>query len=55
MNELNEAATLADKNLDIYNLSKALEVRPELIYSYVIRKTADEDSRIIRVDKLVYQ
>ena len=54
INELNEAVTLTEKNLNIYNLSEALEERPELILSYVTRKTADEDSRVVRVVKLVY-
>ena len=55
MNELNETATLADKDLDIYNLPEALEERPELMLSHVIRKTADKDSRVVRVGELVYR
>lgn len=55
MNKLNEATTLADKDLNIYNLPEALEERPELMLSHVIIKTADEDSRIVRVVKLVYR
>lgn len=55
MHELNKATALADKGLDIYNLSEALEEQPELIFSHVIRKTADKNSRIIQVGKLVYR
>jgi len=55
MKKVNEATTLADKDLNIYNLPEALEKRLELMLSYVIRKTADEDSRVVRVVKLVYR
>jgi hypothetical protein len=54
MYELNKATALANKDFNIYNLPKSLEDELELVFSYVIRKTADEDNRIIRVSKLVY-
>jgi len=53
MHELNKATALADKDLDIYNLPESLEEEPELVFSHVIRKTADEDSRVVRVGELV--
>ena len=54
MKKVNEAITLTDKDLNIYNFPEALEKRLELMLSYVIRKTANEDSCVIRVVKLVY-
>ena len=55
MYELNKATALADKDLNIYNLPEALEEQPELMFSHVIRKIADEDSRVVRVGELVCQ
>ena len=47
MNESDEAVTLTVKDLNICNLSEALEERLELVLSYVTRKTADKDSRVV--------
>ena len=55
INELNEATTLTNKDLNIYNLSKALKEPLELILNYVIKKTANENSRTIRVGKVIYR
>ena len=55
INELNEAITLAGKDPDIYNLPEAVEEQLELMLSYIIRKTANEDSHIVRVSKLMYR
>ena len=54
MNELDEAVILASKEPNIYNLPKAMEERLELILNYIIRKTANKDSYIVRVSKLIY-
>jgi len=55
INELDNAVTLTGKDPNIYNLPKAVEERLELILSYIIRKTANEDSYIVRVGDLIYR
>ena len=55
INELDKTVTLTGKDPDIYNLPKAVEERLKLIFSYIIRKTADEDSRMVWVGELIYQ
>ena len=47
MNELDEAATLAGKDLNMYNLSKTFEEHPDLMLSNITRNAADEDSSVV--------
>lgn len=54
LNELNESAALSGRNLDVRDLAKALEERPELILSNVAREATNKDSGIVRVGKLVH-
>jgi len=54
MHELDEAAALARRDLDVGDLAEALEEGAELVLSHVARETADEDGRVVGVRELVY-
>ncbi len=54
MHELHEAAALAGRDLDVGDLSKALEERAELVLSHVARETANEDGRVVGVRELIH-
>jgi hypothetical protein len=54
MNELNEATALARRDLDVCNFAKALEERPELIFSDIAGQTTNENSSVVGVRELVH-
>ena len=54
VNELDEAAALARRNLDVGDFAEALEERAKLVLSDVARQTADEDSGVVGVRELVH-
>lgn len=54
VNELNEAATLSRGNLDIGDITKALEERAQFILGDIATKATDEDCRVVRVCELVH-
>ena len=54
LNELNEAASFAWGDLDIGDLAKALEERPEFILGDVSREASNEDGGVVRVSELVH-
>lgn len=54
LNELDEAASLAWGDLDVGNLTKALEEGAELVLGNVSREAANEDGRVVRVGELVH-
>jgi hypothetical protein len=54
VDELDETAALAGRNLDISNLTEALEERSEFVLGHVARKSANEDSGVVGVGELVH-
>jgi hypothetical protein len=54
LNELDEAAALSGRNLDIGDLAEALEERTELILGDITRKATNEHSGVVRVSELVH-
>lgn len=54
LDKLNETAALSRRNLDVGDFTEALEKRTELILGNVARETADEDSGVVGVGKLVH-
>ena len=54
LNELDETTALSWWDLNVGDLSKALEEAAELILGDVAGKTADEDSGVVRIRKLVH-
>jgi hypothetical protein len=54
VHELDEAASLAGRNLHVGNLAEPLEERSELILGHIARKTSDENRSVVRVGKLVH-
>lgn len=54
VDELDEAATLARRDLDVGDLAEALEERPQLILGDVAREATDEHGSIVRVRELVH-
>jgi hypothetical protein len=54
VDELDKAAALARRNLDVGDLSEALEERAELVLGDVTRETADENSRVVGIGELVH-
>lgn len=54
LDELDKAAALSGGNLDVGDLSEALEERAELILSHVARQATDEDGGVVGVGELVH-
>ncbi len=54
LHELDETASLAWRNLDVGNLTEALEERTQLILGDIARQTTNEDSGVVGVGKLVH-
>lgn len=54
LNELDETAALAGRDLDVGDFTEALEEGAELILGDVATKTADEDGGVVRVGELVH-
>lgn len=55
LNELDEATSLAWRNLDVSNLAEALEEGAELVFGNVAGKAADKDSGVVGVGELVHR
>lgn len=55
LNELNEAAALSRRDLDVSDLAESLEERAELILGDIARESTDEDSCVVRVSELVHR
>lgn len=54
LDELNETAALARRDLDVSDLTKALEERAKLVFGDVARKTTDENGSVIGIGELVH-
>jgi hypothetical protein len=54
LDELDETAALAGRDLDVCDLAEALEERAELILGDVATKTANENGGVVRVGELVH-
>jgi hypothetical protein len=54
VDELNEAAALARRDLDIGDLTEALEEGSELVLSDVARKATNKDGGVVGVSELVH-
>jgi hypothetical protein len=54
MHELNEAATLSRRDLDVSNFAESLEKRAKLVLSNVARETTNEDGGVVRVGELIH-
>lgn len=54
VDELNKAAALSRRDLDVGDLSESLEERPELILGDVATKATDEDGRVVGIRELVH-
>jgi len=54
VDELDETAAFARRNLDISNLTEALEEGSEFVLGHVARKSANEDSGVVGVGELVH-
>ena len=54
LNELDETAALAGRDLDVCDLSEALEERTKLVFGDVATETANEDSGVVGVSELVH-
>lgn len=54
VDKLDETAALSRRNLDISNLTKALEERTELVLGDVARETANKDGGVVGVGELVH-
>lgn len=54
LDELDETAALAGRDLDICDLAEALEERAELIFGDVATKAANENGGVVRVGELVH-
>lgn len=55
LNELDEAATLSRRNLDIGDLAEALEEGSELVLGNVARETTDKHSSVVGIGELVHR
>ena len=55
LHKLDETASFAGRNLDVGDFAEALEERTKLILSDVAGETADEDSGVVGVCKLVHR
>lgn len=54
LDELDETAALAGRDLDVGNLAKALEERPQLILGDIAREAANKDSGVVGIGELVH-
>ena len=54
VDELDETAALSRRNLNIRNLTKALEEGSQFVLSYVARQTTNEHRGVVRVGKLIH-
>ena len=54
VHELHEATALARGDLDVCDLAKALEERPELVLSNITREATNEYGRVVGVGELVH-
>lgn len=54
VHELDEAAALARRNLDVGDLTESLEERAELILGHIAREASHEDGRVVGVRELVH-
>jgi hypothetical protein len=54
VDELNEAAALSRRDLDVGDLSESLEERPKLILGDVATKATDEDGCVVGIRELVH-
>jgi len=55
LNELDETAALAGRDLDVCDLSEALEERTKLVFGDVATETANKDSGVVGVGELVHR
>jgi hypothetical protein len=55
MDKLDKATALARRNLDIGDLSEALEERTKFIFRDVAREATDEDRGVVRIRELVHR
>lgn len=55
VDELNEATTLAGRDLDVGDLAEALEEGAELILGDVARQTANKHGSVVRIRELVHR
>ena len=55
VDKLNETASLAGRDLDVGDFAESLEERAELVLGDVAGEAADENSRVVRVGKLVHR
>src|SRR5947199_1650744 len=53
--ELDETAALAWRDFDVGNFAESLEERSKLILRDIARETADEDSGVVGIRKLVHR
>ena len=54
LNELNETAALSRRNLDVGDLTEALEERTELVLGDISRETSNEDGGVVGISELVH-
>ena len=54
LDELDEAAALSGRDLDVGNLTKTLEERAKLILSNIAGQASNEDGCVVRVGELVH-
>lgn len=54
LNELDESTALSGWDLDVGDLSKALEERAELILGDIARQTSNKDSSVVWISELVH-
>ena len=54
LDELNKSAAFPGRNLDVGDLSKALEKRAELVLRNISRKPSNEDCGVVRVGELIH-
>ena len=55
LHELNEAAALPRRYLDVSDLAEPLEEGTELVFGHVPRESANEDGGIVRIRELVHR
>lgn len=54
VDELDESAALARRNLDVSDLAKALEERSEFIFGDIARQATNKNSGIVGIGELVH-
>lgn len=55
MDELDKAAALAGRDLDVGDFAESLEERAKLVLGDVAREATDEDSRVVGVGELIHR